>query len=94
MRVTCCFFHVYSLEFIPWLCSSILPEDYVHMKEIIAAEATQIPVGDQITQPALQLLKILGQVFAIQRSFLRKIISGICAHKIILSSVLVFAAER
>lgn len=87
MSVTCCFFHVYSLEFIPWLYSSILPEDYVHVKEIITADATQIPVGDQITQPALRLLKILSQVFAIQRSFLKKNFWGLCTqHCFIFSS--------
>lgn len=90
MSVTCCFFHVYSLEFIPWLYSSILPEDYVHVKEIITADATQIPVGDQITQPALRLLKILSQVFAIQRSFLKKKFLGF-VHTT-LFSLLVFAA--
>lgn len=56
----------------------MLPEDYVHMKEIITAEATLIPVGDQITQPALQLLKILSQVLTIQKSFLKKKIWGLC----------------
>lgn len=50
----------------------MFPADYVHMKEIIRADATQIPVGDQITQPALQLYKTLSQVFAIQRCFLKK----------------------
>lgn len=42
------------------------------MKEIITADATQIPVGDQITQLALRLSKILSQVLAIQRCFLKK----------------------
>lgn len=51
----------------------MFPADYVYVKEIIRADATQIPVGDQITQPALQLYKILSQVFAIQRCFLKKI---------------------
>jgi len=63
----------------------MFPADYVHMKEIIRADATQIPVGDQITQPALQLYKTLSQVFAIQRCFLKKkkeIISGVCTPKL------------
>lgn len=55
MSMTYCFFHIYALESFPWPHSSMFPADCIHMKEIITADATQIPVGDQIAQPALRL---------------------------------------
>lgn len=72
----------------------MLPADYVHMKEIITADATEIPVGDQVTQPTLRLLKILSQVFVIQRCFLKKKIILGFAHPKLFHLLLWFLPQR